>query len=66
MGYKIRIPLPGGVLKFKTIGRLRKDERGHRVPVKKVGDTYIVWRSHTKQPDNARAQPCEKAPVQRP
>ncbi len=41
----LRIRLPGGTLKVKTYRELRDREPDRRVPVLKLGSTYIIWSS---------------------
>jgi len=41
----LRIKLPGGTLKVKTCRELRTSQRDRRVPVRKMGQLYLVWRS---------------------
>ena len=42
-GFSLRIPLPGGKLKFKSKSRLRQREIDHKVPVVWVLGLYIIW-----------------------
>ncbi|MCC2690117.1 MAG: hypothetical protein K0S21_2920 [Rhizobiaceae bacterium] len=39
----MRIRLPGGTLKFKSIRELRTRERDRLVPVLRLGSLYIIW-----------------------
>lgn len=38
-----RLKLPGGTLKVKKRGELRRREQKREVPVWQVGNYYIVW-----------------------
>lgn len=53
MSYSLHIPLWFGVLKIKTIGRLRKEEIDGLVRVWQIGDIYIVWKPAAKKNDVA-------------
>jgi hypothetical protein len=46
----IRIGLPGGTLKIKSIGYLRSFEHERQVPVKKIGSLYFIWIPRGFQP----------------
>ena len=48
MSLRISIPLGRGTLKIKSYGMLRTDELERRVPVKRIGGTYLIWRSNRK------------------
>ena len=39
----LRLRLPGGTLKIKTIAFLRSFERERQVPVRQVGPFYLIW-----------------------
>jgi len=51
MSLRISIPLGHGTLKIKSHDMLRSDERKRRVPVKRIGRTYLIWRSKSKPND---------------
>lgn len=45
MGYSLRVPLPGGLLKIKSESRLRTRERDREVPVFDFLGVFFIWQA---------------------
>jgi hypothetical protein len=50
----VRVRLIGGTLKLKSFRDLRSVERDRKVPVWRLGNTYIVWWSNRRQRELSR------------
>lgn len=58
----LRIKLPGGILKVKTYRELRTSERDRRVPVRKMGQLYLVWRSSRRKAEESASEDGQNLP----
>ncbi len=53
MGYSIHIPVFLGTIKIKSASRLRREEQAHLVPMRRIGNAYVVWSRRKKRKDAA-------------